>query len=43
MIATASIDYQELAIAPKLTSVNDPAIAGRRDLAALAGLDNDAF
>src|SRR5277367_3983431 len=34
MIAAASVQDQELAIATKRTGVNDPTVAGRRDLRA---------
>ena len=43
MITAAGIDDQELAIAAELASINDPAIAGRHDLAAVARLDHNAL
>src|SRR5690606_12601241 len=41
MISATSIDNQELAIRPELASVNDPAVARRRDLRSVASLDHN--
>src|SRR5262245_33220375 len=40
MIPSASIDDQELAVAAKLASVNNPAVAGGDNLSPVTGLDH---
>src|SRR5689334_10229744 len=40
MIPSASIDDQELAVAAKLASVNNPAVAGGDHLSTVTGLDH---
>src|SRR5262245_100050 len=42
MITSASIDDQELAVAAELAPIDDPAVARRHDLAAVARLQDEA-